>query len=169
MWVCWITMNVNRCGVFIVNELIKSGDICVYVCMGEGLSIKMAEIYKKNRAWLFAVIKEQMPEVVSHLCDEGILLPSDREEVTKISEQTKRLLDVVQKKIISSLAPFDYTIGFARALEKAGVSSSPLADFVKELEDRQETVVSRKSSLPDSMCSNVASDGNKEAQSSGSR
>ena len=54
---------------------------------------------RKNRPWLFADIKERLPEVVSYLFDEGILLADDRDEVTRISEQAARLMDIIHKKI----------------------------------------------------------------------
>ena len=122
-----------------------------------------SEIYWKNRPWLLAEIKQHLPEVVSCLCDEDILSSDDRDGVIRISEQANRLMDVIHKKISNSFTPFDFAIKFAWVLEKASVSSSRLADFIKELEERRTTVVSRKSSL-DSMRNTVAGDGNKEPQ-----
>lgn len=127
-----------------------------------------SEIYKKNRPWLFADIKEHLPEVISCLCDEDILSPNDREEISLITQQTDLLLDAIRKKIITSGAPFEFTIKFAWALKKANVSSSGLADFESELEERQNTVASRKSSL-DSVQSRGASVSSVEAQSGSPR
>ena len=61
-----------------------------------------SEIYKKNRPWLFADIKGHLPEVISCLCDEDILSPNDREEISLIPQQTDLLLDAIRKKIITS-------------------------------------------------------------------
>ena len=135
--------------------------LCLY--LGEGLSIKMAsEIYWKNRPWLLADIKEHFAKVLFCLCDEGILSADDKDEVTRISKQATRLMDVIHKKIKNDYAPFDFAIRFARVLEKASVSSDHLADFVRELEDRRITVASRKSSLDSNI---VSGDRNKELQS----
>ena len=120
----------------------------VWLYLGEGFPIKMAsEIYRKNRSWLFAEIKEHLPDVVSCLCDEGILSSDDRDRVTRISEQATRLLDVIHKKINSDFTPFDFAIKFARVLEKTNVSSSHLADFIREMEGHKSTVVSQKSTV----------------------
>lgn len=141
--------------------------VCLY--LGEGLSTKMAsEIYRKNRSWLFADVKKHLPEVVSCLCDVGILSPSDREEISLIRQQTDLLLDAIRKKIITSRAPFEFAIKFAQALKKTSVSSSGLADFEDELEERQNTVASRKSSF-DSSQNRGASDSSSETQSSSPR
>ena len=144
----------------------------VFVCLylGEWLWFKKmaSEIYKKNRPWLFADIKEHLAEVVSCLCDEGILSLNDRDEISLIHQQTDLLLDAIRKKIITSGTPFEFAIKFAQALKKANVSSSGLTAFESELEERQNTVASRKSSL-DSVQSRGASDSSKEAQSSSPR
>ncbi len=120
-----------------------------------------SEIYKKNRPWLFGDIKNHLPEVISCLCDEGILSPDDRDEINLISQRTDLLLDAIRKKIITSGAPFEFAIKFAQALKKTNVSSSGLADFETELEERKNTIASRKSSL-DSARSRGDSDSSEE-------
>jgi hypothetical protein len=124
--------------------------------------IEMAsEIYKKNRPWLFADIKNHLPEVISCLCDEGILSPDDREEISLVTQRTDLLLDAIRKKIITSGGPFEFAIKFAQALKKTSISSSGLADFESELEERKNTIASRKSSL-DSARSRGDSDSSEE-------
>jgi DNA repair exonuclease SbcCD ATPase subunit len=71
------------------------------------------------------------------------------------------LLDTIRKKIIASGAQFEFAIKFAQALRKSSVSSSGLAGFESELEERKNTIASRKSSL-DSARSRGDSDSSEE-------
>ena len=122
-----------------------------------------SEIYKKNRPWLFADIKNHLPEVISCLCDEGIPSANDREQISLETQRTNLLLEDIRRKINASRAPFEFAIKFAQALKRTNVSSSCLDDFKSELEERQNTVASRKSSL-DSVRSRGASDSSEEEQ-----
>lgn len=122
-----------------------------------------SEIFKKNRPWLFADIKNHLPEIISCLCDEGILSANDREQISLESQWIDLLLDDIRKKIITSGAPFEFAIKFAQALKRTSVSSSRLDAFESELKERQNTIASRKSSL-DSARSRSASDSSEEEQ-----
>ena len=122
-----------------------------------------SEIYKKNRPWLFADIKNHLPEIISCLCDEGILSANDREQISLESQWIDLLLDDIRKKIITSGAPFEFAIKFAQALKRTSVSSSRLDAFESELKEGKKTIASRKSSL-DSVRSRGASDSSEEEQ-----